>query len=116
MNGWAAVAFPDLKIFHHRPSAVRGKMMKDAFRVGRMDHSFGSYPAFEILKCLRRFSDARFTGGMIRMCGFVWGYVCGEQRPVSDEFVSFLRNEQKKRVAAFFKNRFRWKHESVEAR
>lgn len=116
MNGWTTVAFPDLKIFHHRPSAMRGRMMKNAFRVGRMDHSFGSYPPFEILKCLRRFSDARFTGGMIRMCGFVWGYVCGEQRPVSDEFVAFLRNEQKERVAAFFKNRFRWNHESVEAR
>lgn len=115
MNGWRAAAFPDLKIFHHRASSAHGRLIWNAFRTGRMDYSFGSYPPFEILKCLRRFADARFTGGAIRMCGFMWGYIRGEERPVSKEFMTFLRREQKERVFAFLKGRFPWKHENVEA-
>lgn len=115
MHGWRAAAFPDLKIFHHRPSSARGALIKNAFRAGRMDYSFGSYPPFEIFKCLRRFAEARFTGGVIRMCGFVWGYICGEKRPVSEEFVAFLRKEQKERLVALFRGCFRKNHERLEA-
>ena len=79
-----------------------------------MDYSFGSYPPFEALKCLRRFSDGYFTGGIVRACGFLWGYLLGEERPVSDEFVDFLRKEQKERVEAFFKGPFRWQKKYSE--
>lgn len=111
MKGWRVEAFPDLRIFHHRPNSPAGRMTANSFRAGRMDYSFGSYPMFEVLKCLRRFSNTYRTGGLVRMCGFLWGYLLGEKRPVSDEFVEFLRNEQKERVVAFFKDPFRRREE-----
>jgi len=115
MNGWTAAAFPDLKIFHHRPSTASGTLLRNSFRAGRMDYSFGSYPPFEILKCIRRLRNGQFPGGAVRMCGFMWGYVRAEKRPVSDEFITFLRSEQRERVVAFLKGRVRLNNESVEA-
>jgi glycosyltransferase involved in cell wall biosynthesis len=106
MKGWRVEAFPHLKIFHHRPDAPAGRI-RNSFVGGRMDYSLGCYPPFEALKCLRRFSSAYFTGGIIRMCGFLWGYLLGEKRPVSGEFVAFLRKEQKERVIAILKGFFR---------
>lgn len=115
MNGWSVVAFPELKIFHHRPSSAGNTLLRNSFRAGRMDYSFGSYPPFEILKCVRRLRNAWFPSGAVRMCGFIWGYVRAERRPVSDEFVAFLRSEQRERVVAFLKGRVRLNNESVEA-
>jgi glycosyltransferase involved in cell wall biosynthesis len=115
MNGWTAAAFPDLKIFHHRPNTASGTLLRNSLRAGRMDYSFGSYPPFEILKCIRRLRNGQFPGGAVRMCGFIWGYVRAEKRPVSDEFIAFLRSEQRDRVVAFLKGRVRLNNESVEA-
>ena len=101
MKGWRAVAFPDLRILHHRHSGVGSGVIRGSFRAGRMDYSFGSYPPFELLKCLRRLPTAHFTGGVVRMCGFLVGYLLREKRLVSAEFVKFLRDEQRERVSAF---------------
>jgi len=107
MKGWRVRAFPDLKIFHHRTSLHSGRAVRNAFRAGRMDYSFGSYGPFEVLKCLRRMPEAYFTGGFVRMIGFLSGYVFAEERPVSKEFMRFLRNEQRHRVVSFMKRPFR---------
>jgi poly-beta-1,6-N-acetyl-D-glucosamine synthase len=115
MNGWHIEAFPDLEIFHQRSSAMTRKMITNSFRAGRMDYSFGCYPPFEVLKCLRRFANAYFTGGIIRMCGFWWGYLIADKRPVSKEFIDFLRKEQKERVISFLKGPIHRKKETLDA-
>ncbi|MBV9573754.1 MAG: glycosyltransferase family 2 protein [Acidobacteriales bacterium] len=107
MHGWRVKAFSDLKIFHRRPGNLARGAVRDSFRAGRMDYSLGSYPPFEVLKCLRRFPDAYFSAGVTRMCGFLWGYLRGEKRPVSKEFMNFLRAEQRERAIAFFKGSVR---------
>jgi biofilm PGA synthesis N-glycosyltransferase PgaC len=99
MNGWEAEAFPDLKIFHHRPTGQAGNLLRHKFRQGRMDYAFGSYPPFEIIKCIERFPEKPIVaGGVVRLCGFFWSWASREKRPVSDRFVSFLRSEQKQKL------------------
>jgi len=97
MRGWTARAFPELKIFHLRHTGSGGNVLRHSFRQGLMDYSFGSYPLFEVVKCLRRLTSA-YCGGLIRMSGFTWGYLSRRKRPVSDEFIAFLRKEQKQRL------------------
>ena len=100
MKGWQVRAFPDLKILHHRPSLNSGRAVMNAFRAGRMDYSFGSYGPFEVLKCMRR-----HAGGSLyrRICSNAWFYdrlrLRRKERQVSIEFMRFLRNEQRQRVA-----------------
>jgi poly-beta-1,6-N-acetyl-D-glucosamine synthase len=102
MNGWEVEAFPELKIFHHRLTGEADNLLRHKFRQGRMDYSFGSYPLFETLKCLERVSARPFfIGSLTRLAGFICSWICQEQRPVSEEFIAYLRAEQKEKVAEF---------------
>jgi biofilm PGA synthesis N-glycosyltransferase PgaC len=102
IRGWTVEAFPELKIFHYRHTGEADNLVRHKFRQGRMDYSFGSDPTFEVLKCLQRLPEKPFViGGMARLVGFLWSYVCRERRPVSDEFMAFLRKEQKEKLSIF---------------
>ncbi len=101
MMGWTAEAFPELSIFHHRPTGEGGSLVRHKFRQGRMDYAFGSEPIFEILKCLERVTEKPlFIGTAARLTGFFWSSLIREPRPVSDKFIAFLRTEQKKKTLA----------------
>jgi poly-beta-1,6-N-acetyl-D-glucosamine synthase len=103
MNGWEIEAFPELKIFHHRHTGEGGNLLRYKFRQGRMDHSFGCDPLFEVLKCLLRLPDKPFFFGCVaRLTGFAWSWAHRDPRLVSNEFMAFLRNEQKARVRSLF--------------
>jgi poly-beta-1,6-N-acetyl-D-glucosamine synthase len=100
MKGWEAQAFPELRIFHYRHTGEGGNLIRHKFRQGRMDHSLGSDPLFEILKCLQRLPEKPFLiGGIARLIGFFWSTIQREKRPVSNEFIAFLRKEQKDKIA-----------------
>lgn len=104
MKGWTAEAFPELHIFHHRPTGTADNLLRSRFREGKSDYSFGSDPLFEAFKCLQRLPEKPFViGGMVRFAGFIWCYVKREKRLVGSELVSFLRNEQRQRFVRVFK-------------
>jgi poly-beta-1,6-N-acetyl-D-glucosamine synthase len=99
MRGWEIEALPELKIFHHRHTGEADNLVRHKFRQGRMDYSLGSDPLFEILKCLERLRERPFfIGSIARVVGFSWSFFCRDNRPVSEEFVAFLRREQKQKV------------------
>jgi poly-beta-1,6-N-acetyl-D-glucosamine synthase len=101
MKGWKVEAVPELKIFHHRHTGTSSHPIRNAFRSGRLDYSFGSDPVFEVLKCLRRFREAPyFLVALTRLAGFLWPYVCREAPSVPADFKAFLREEQRSRVSA----------------
>ncbi len=99
MEGWQVEAFPDLKIFHHRPTTGGSTPLKNAFRLGKLDYSFGSDPFFEVAKCLRHIPDKPyFAGALARLMGFTWPYMRREPKCVPAEVASFLQQEQKQRL------------------
>ena len=107
MTGWHTEALPELEIQHRRHTGSAGNLLKHQFRLGQLDYSFGSDPVFEFFKCALRISERpRLLGAFARYFGFVWSCVNRESRPVSREFVSFLRKEQRAKVL----NVFRGKH------
>jgi len=111
MKGWDTRAFPELKIFHHRHTGEGDNLLRHRFRQGRMDYSFGSDPLFEILKCALRIPDRPFlVGGAARLTGFFWSMVRRDKRPVSAEFIQFLRCDQKRKMSALTKGS--WKSPS----
>lgn len=100
MKGWRVEAIPELKIFHHRHTGTSSHPIRNAFRSGRLDYSFGSDPVFEVLKCLRRFREVPyFLAALTRLAGFIWPYVCREAPSVPADFMAFLREEQRSRVS-----------------
>ena len=104
MRGWEVESLPELKIFHYRRTGGSSRPVKNSFRLGRMDYSFGSDPAFEVAKCLRRWREKPYIAvAVARLAGFIWPYVRRERREVTNEFVSFLRREQRSRLSAALK-------------
>jgi hypothetical protein len=102
IKGWEVEAFPPLKIFHHRHTGEADNLVRHKFRQGRMDYSFGSDPLFEIFKCVQRIPEKPFVfGSAARIAGFFWSLVCRDERPVSGEFIEFLRREQKQKISAW---------------
>jgi poly-beta-1,6-N-acetyl-D-glucosamine synthase len=113
MKGWDAVALPDLKIYHHRHTGAADNLIRHKFRQGRMDYSLGSGFLFETLKCLHRFRESPLiVGGTARLFGFLWACAHRDKRPVSNDFVEFLRREQAQKIVSLF--RFGSSGESVE--
>ena len=105
MKGWQIEAFPEYKIFHHRHTGEADNLVRHKFRQGRMDHSLGSDPLFEVLKCLERAPEKPLlVGSIARLFGFAWSTLRGENRPVSDEFVAFMRADQRLKMSTVFRN------------
>jgi poly-beta-1,6-N-acetyl-D-glucosamine synthase len=103
MAGWEAVAFPEFKIFHHRRTGEADNLLRDRFRLGRLDYCFGSDPLFELFKCLQRLPERPFLmGSTARLMGFAWSMICRDERDFSPQFIEFLRREQRDKMLALF--------------
>ena len=95
MKGWRVEAFRDLPVLHERPTGSVGGIVRSSFRQGRLDYSLGYHPMFEIVKSIRRvWLQPRILGALSRWAGFCYCYCRGENRPVSNDFITFLRAEQ----------------------
>jgi glycosyltransferase involved in cell wall biosynthesis len=97
--GWKVKTLPDLPVHHYRPTAGAEGILRGRLRQGRMDHSVGSLFLFEILKCGRRLRESpHVLGAAVRFYGY-WSS-CLRRAPLlaPDDFVDFLRREQRQRL------------------
>ncbi len=60
MKGWRVEAVSELPILHHKPTGGGSHVLSHGFRLGRLDHSVGSDPTFEIIKCCLRLAEKLF--------------------------------------------------------
>lgn len=106
MRGWRVTSFPDLEVLHYRATGSAGGLARGCFRQGRMDHSLGTLPLFEILKVLRRVNNNPYLiGSAARLAGFMFSYYRSDKRSVSDEFVVYFRQEQSARLLNLFRSK-----------
>lgn len=100
MHGWKVRSFPVLKVYHYRcTGTATGSMMMARFRDGMKDFVLGYDPLFEAARCLYRFKENGYSaGGLFRISGYFWAFLKNYQRPVSKEFVQFLRADQRRRL------------------
>ena len=102
MKGWHVQAFPDLRAYHHRPTGSADGQVRYSFRQGLCDYSFGIHPLFEILRILVRIPKKPYIlGALVRYYAFLFAALRREKRPVSDEFVRYLRKEERGRLWPF---------------
>jgi GT2 family glycosyltransferase len=95
MKGWEVEAFEDLEVFHHKHSKLTREKLKEAFRAGRMFYALGSHPSFEIMKTIKRIPNRPFIlATLARMSGYFLSCARQQERPVSPDFIRFLRKQQ----------------------
>jgi poly-beta-1,6-N-acetyl-D-glucosamine synthase len=101
MLGWTSRAIPELRVFHHRPTGTARNLLRHLFRQGKMDFSLGCLPAFVAIKCAGRLGHKPIAiGAIARFAGFASSYWHGLHRAVPEEFVHFLRLDQKRRLVS----------------
>lgn len=104
MRNWQVRSFPELEVHHHRRTGSADPWRRDRQRQGRMDYAMGSHPLFEVVKCIRRVPEYPvLLGAVTRLATFLWCYCVREPRPVSPDFMRFLRDEQVGRLRAIFR-------------
>jgi poly-beta-1,6-N-acetyl-D-glucosamine synthase len=103
MNGWKSESVPGLKVYHHRHTGEADNLLRHKFRQGHMDYALGSEPFFEILKCVERFPEKPLIlGGVSRLCGYFLSLIRRDSRPVSRDFISHIRTEQRQKLSSLF--------------
>jgi poly-beta-1,6-N-acetyl-D-glucosamine synthase len=101
MKEWQVQAFTDLPVYHHKPTLTSEGKLRGGYRQGKMDYSFGYSPIFETLKCFSRFNVKPYgLYSAYRFAGYISGYLGREQRPVSKDFMKYLRKEQSRKILA----------------
>ncbi len=99
MAGWEVETFPEIEVLHLKRSPDARGAIRNSFRQGLLDYSFGSLPLFEFAKCIRRLKEQPyFMGALLRSAGYVWGYCSRKKMVLSEDQVYFLRFEQKQRI------------------
>lgn len=109
MKGWKTRTFTEKHCLHHRPmgTASAGKL-KANFRLGHQDYYLGGHPIWQICRGVYQMSRRPyFAGGSCLILGYFWAWLRGLERPVTPELVKFTRQEQMRRLAAFFTGRRR---------
>ncbi|MEN6373601.1 MAG: glycosyltransferase family A protein [Smithella sp.] len=109
MKGWEVEAFEELEVYHHKHNRTTRGRLKEAFRTGQMFYSLGSHPLFEILKSIRSITAEPYVlYAITRTWGYLMPYCKRQIRPVTEEFIRFLRKEQIAKLKInFIKNSLR---------
>jgi glycosyltransferase involved in cell wall biosynthesis len=100
MKGWEVRAFPEITVFHLRPTgAEKGSKWVICFNQGVDDYLLGYHFAFFLAKCISRsIEKPYFLPSIVMLSGYIWSCLRGSKREVSDEFVIYLRKEQMNRL------------------
>lgn len=105
MAGWHVRVIKELDVLHHKISAkVRGGW-GDNFREGAMFCMLGSYLLVEMAKSMMRMKEKPYIlGGVARASGYLIAYVKRKRVNLGEEFVKYIRKEQRARIGRIFRN------------
>jgi len=103
MKGWQTRTFPEKPYVHHRQmGTATATVWTTPFKVGRSDYLLGSHPVWEFSRCIYQTTRPPILlGGSLRLAGFVWAMLSQRKKQVPDDFVTFRRKEQMRRLWNF---------------
>jgi hypothetical protein len=100
MKGWKTRTFTERVCNHHRKIGTAGnKYFAARFKVGVQDYYLGGHPLWEVFRSVYQMKVKPYmVGGIILYLGYVWAFLKGIERPISQELVEFRRTEQMQRL------------------
>jgi biofilm PGA synthesis N-glycosyltransferase PgaC len=100
MKGWKTRTFVERVCHHHRPmgTAELGRLQAN-FKLGGQDYYLGGHLLWQLFRaCYQIARKPYVAGGMSLLAGYLWSWVKGIERPVSQELIRFHRLEQMQRL------------------
>ena len=106
MKGWDVELLEDLTVLHHKHSESARGLLRESYREGKLFYCLGSHPLFELIKSIRKLAVKPFIlYSFARMYGYLLPYFLNQKRPITNDFVDFLRKDQLIRLKQeLFKN------------
>lgn len=107
MKGWEIKTFTDITSMHLRPEGFKKEnVFKQGINWGKKFYSIGYHPLYYFGQNFLRISRRPIIlGSLSQFFGFLLAILKAEKRPISEEFVSFIRKHQlemiKKSISQF---------------
>lgn len=100
MHGWEVRSFPEYRVYHYRATGTANRSIWSAlFRAGIRDYTIGYHPLFELGRGLDRLTGKPYVlGSIVFLSGYTWAALKRVERPVSDQMVAYLHQEQLARL------------------
>ena len=100
MYGWKVQSFPELRVYHHRPTGTAGRTIwGKLYRAGIRDYTIGNHPIFQLSRIASRLKKKPYVlGGLVMFAGYLSAWIRRMQRPVPSELVDYLQSEQMGRL------------------
>ncbi len=100
MKGWRTRTFLDKSFVHHRTMGTgSGGKLSAYVKQGKKDYFLGNHHLWEMFRIFYQMTKKPFVlRGVLLSLGFFLAAVKGDKRPVSDELMIFVRNEQMSRL------------------
>lgn len=107
MHGWQVESFLDLPYYHHRVTGTAGGgVLKARFKMGVQHRLIGYHPVFHLASCIFHLSDyPLILGSLASIAGYFWAFLKRYEIAVPDDFVHFLRDEQRARLRSLLLTR-----------
>jgi biofilm PGA synthesis N-glycosyltransferase PgaC len=95
MLGWTTYTFPELKLWHHRPTGGAQGTWKNWVKNGLANYIAGYHPLFMMAKCARRlFHKPYGVVGIGLLVGFWSGYLRRVPQVDDREVIRYVRSQQ----------------------
>ncbi|MEM7802124.1 MAG: glycosyltransferase family 2 protein, partial [Chloroflexota bacterium] len=96
MYGWEVRSFPQYRVYHYRQTGTANRSIWSAwYREGMRDYTIGYHPLFQVARALGRYREKPLLlGSIVFMSGYFSAMLRREKRAVSEEFQSFIQQEQ----------------------
>jgi len=100
MKGWTTRSFGDEVFEHHRPiGTAETNTIGSRFHYGRKDYFLGGHPLWQLARSGFNMRQKPYViGGLALFSGYLWSWITGVERPISDELMRFHRAEQLERL------------------
>jgi len=109
MKDWRTRTFTEKSCSHHREiGTAQNGVWSSRFKYGVKDYVLGNHPMWELFRATYQMTKTpHVVGGVALGCGYFWALMRRVKRPVSKEFISFVRREQMQRLRSLFKSQRR---------
>lgn len=100
MKGWKTRTFTEKTCIHHKKMGTgNSTALMTGFGHGQKDYYLGGHPLWQLFRTFYQMTKRPYIiGGLLLLSGYVWAYLNGVERPVSQELISFHRAEQMQRL------------------